>query len=90
MQETVRDPGFDPWVGKFSWKRTWQATLVFLPGEFHGQRNLMDYSPQGNTESDTTEATYHAAHILTFSGPKIKQSMVLINMNFLYSVYKTT
>ena len=50
----------------------------------------MDYSPQGNTESDTTEATYHAAHILTFSGPKIKQSMVLINMNFLYSVYKTT
>ena len=27
-------PGFDPWVRKNSWRRTWQPTLVFLPGEF--------------------------------------------------------
>ena len=26
-------PGFNPWVGKIPWKRTWQATPVFLPGE---------------------------------------------------------
>ena len=31
-------PGFDPWVGKIPWKRKWQPTPVFLPGEFHGQR----------------------------------------------------
>ena len=28
-----------------------------LPGESHGQRNLMGYSPWGHTESDMTEAT---------------------------------
>ena len=26
-------PGFSPWVRKIPWKRTWQPTLVFLPGE---------------------------------------------------------
>ena len=29
MQETWGDP----WVGKIPWRRTWQATAVFLPGE---------------------------------------------------------
>ena len=37
-----------------------QPTAVFLPGEFHGQRSLAGYSPWGPTESDTTEATWHA------------------------------
>ena len=36
---------FDPWVGKLPWRRAWQPTPVFLPGEFHGQRNLAGYSP---------------------------------------------
>ena len=26
-------PGFDPWVGKISWRRAWQLIPVFLPGE---------------------------------------------------------
>ena len=38
----------------------WQPTLVFLPGESHGQRSLAGYSPQSLKESDTTEATLHA------------------------------
>ena len=25
--------GFDPWVGKIPWRRAWQPTPVFLPGE---------------------------------------------------------
>ena len=33
------------------------TTPVFLPGESHGQRSLVGHSPQGHTESDTTEAT---------------------------------
>ena len=33
-------PGFNPWVGKISWRREWLPTPVFLPGEFHGQRSL--------------------------------------------------
>ena len=32
--------GFDPWVWKIPWKKAWQPTPVFLPGESHGQRNL--------------------------------------------------
>ena len=28
---------------------------VFLPGKFHGQKNLAGYSPWGHKESDTTE-----------------------------------
>ena len=35
----VRD-GFNPWVWKIPWRRAWQPTPVFLPGESHGQRKL--------------------------------------------------
>ena len=49
--------GFDPWVGKIPWKRTWQPTPVLLPGESPGQRSLGGYSPWGPKESDTTEVT---------------------------------
>jgi len=34
-------PEFDPLVGKMSWRRAWQPTPVFLPGESHGQRSLV-------------------------------------------------
>ena len=34
---------FDFWVGKIPWRRKWQPTLVFLPGEFHAQRSLEGY-----------------------------------------------
>ena len=37
------------------WRRAWQPTPVFLPGESHGQRSLAGYSPWGRKESDTTE-----------------------------------
>ena len=33
----------------------WQPTTVFLPGESHGQRSLVGYSPRGCKESDTTD-----------------------------------
>jgi len=41
----IRDKEFDPWVEKIPWRREWQPTLVFLPGESRGQRNLVGYSP---------------------------------------------
>ena len=34
---TYKRCGFDSWVGKISWRRKWQPTPVFLPGESHGQ-----------------------------------------------------
>ena len=40
-------PGFHPWVGKLPWRRKWQPTPVFWPGECHGRRSLVDYSPWG-------------------------------------------
>ena len=49
--------GFDPWVGKMPWRRAEQPSPVFLPGESHGQRSLVGYSPWGRQESDMTEAT---------------------------------
>ena len=37
--------GFNFWGGKYLWRKKWQLTLVFSPGEFHGQRSLAGYSP---------------------------------------------
>ena len=34
--------------------RNWQPTPVFLPGESHGQRSLVDYNPWGHRKSDMT------------------------------------
>ena len=50
-----RRRGFHPWVGKIPWRRAWQPTPVFLPGESHGQRSLVGcYSPWGCKEPDVT------------------------------------
>ena len=42
-------------AGLIPWRRKWQPTPVFLPRNFHGQRSLAGYSPQGHKESDTAE-----------------------------------
>ena len=39
--------GFNRWVGKISWRRTWQPTPLFLPGKSRGQRSLAGYSLWG-------------------------------------------
>ena len=41
------------------WRRKWQPTPVFLPGEYHGQGSLVGYSPWDRKESDTTGHTAH-------------------------------
>ena len=41
----ARRQGFEPLVWKILWKRAWQPTPVFLLGESHGQRSLLDYRP---------------------------------------------
>ena len=42
-------------MGKIPWRREWQPTPVFLPGEFHGQRSPAGYSPWGHQALNTTE-----------------------------------
>ena len=55
--EEREDTQSDLWVGKLPWRRAWQPTPVFLPGESHGPRSLVGYSPWSRKESHTNEAT---------------------------------
>ena len=48
------DLGLIPGLGR-SPRREWLPAPVFLPGEVHGQRSLVGYSPWGCKESDMTE-----------------------------------
>ena len=49
------DPGLDPWSGRSLREgNRYPLPPIFLPVEFHGQRNLAGYSPWGCKESDTT------------------------------------
>ena len=57
QRKRQKRPRFHPWVAKIPWRRAWQPTPVFLPGESHGQRSLVGYSPWGCKKSDTTEVT---------------------------------
>ena len=69
-------PGFDPWVGKIPWRRKWQPTPVFLPGESHGQRSRLHGAGK---ESDTTEQLTHTATLFTchHSCPPLSRPLVV-------------
>ena len=66
----VGDLGSIPGSERSPWRKQWQPTPVFLPGESHGQRSLAGYSPWGCTESDTTERAS------TSGGPPVLSSEV--------------
>ena len=59
MQETL----VQSLAGQDHLEKELRPTPVFLPGESHGQKSLVGYSPWGCRESDTTEH----AQILTHS-----------------------
>ena len=44
----IQELQVQPWIGKIPWRRAWQPTPAFLPGESHRQRSLVGYSPQGH------------------------------------------
>ena len=50
--------GFSIYV--WSWRRERQPIQIFLPREFHGQKNLVGYSPWGRKDSDMTERPIYA------------------------------
>ena len=52
-------PGFIPWAGRIPWTKEWLPTPVFLLGEFHGQRRLVNYRLWAHKELDTTEPLTH-------------------------------
>jgi len=59
--------GFDPWVGKIPWRRKWQPTPVFLPGESHGQRILADCSPWGHRVGHGSTHTHIVYRVFVLS-----------------------
>ena len=69
-------PGFDHWVGKITWRRKWQPTPIFLPGESHGQRSLVGDSPWGRKKSDTTEQL--SMHVCTFVNRPLKTLLIKV------------
>ena len=50
---------FNTWIRKIPWRRARQPTLLFLPQEFHGQRNLAGCRTWGHKELDATERLTH-------------------------------
>ena len=60
------------------WRRKWQPTLVFLPGESHGQRSLESYSPRGCKESDTTEWLHFTFHCIGSHSFKVLVAIWLV------------
>ena len=64
------------WAGLVISRRKWQPTPGFLPGESHGQRSLVGYSPRGRKESETTERP----HFLSFPGPPVTDLQGLCNL----------
>ena len=58
---------FDPLVGTILWSRKWQPTPVFLPGKFHGQTSLVDFSSWGSKELVTTKHAHTCHTIVIYS-----------------------
>ena len=58
-KESACNAKFNPWVRKISWRREFywrrEPTPGFFPGEFHGWKSLVSYSPWDHKELDTTE-----------------------------------
>ena len=78
-------PGFNPWVWKIPWRRKWQPTPVFLPGESHGRRSLVGCSPQGYKELETTERLHFLSFtvmMLYFRSPELSH----LTMECVYSL----
>ena len=53
-----------------------------LPGESHGQKSLVGYSPWGLKELDITEATYHACTLLALTNAKSLEGKFQIPFSF--------
>ena len=68
---------FNPWVGRIPWKRAWWPTPIFLPGESHGQRSLVGYSPWGHrVEHDWSDLA--CTHVWLFHWDKFLEVKLLL------------
>ena len=67
QRRKCRRLGFDPWVRTIPWRRKWQPTPVFLPGESHGQKSLPSYRGWcPRSLNSRVNCTYRVLYILQF------------------------
>ena len=72
--------GFDPWVGKIPWRRAWQPTPVFLPGNFHGKRSLEGYNPWCCKELETDDTHFRPIVIDTMASFSVLSLFIECNV----------
>ena len=68
---------FNPWVRKIPWRRAWQPTLVFLPGESPG---AWWATIHGVAESQTWLKQFSTAYTITYK-------WILIKLEYLWKIY---
>ena len=90
-------PRFSPWVGRISWRWEWLRPSVFLPGEFHRQRRLMEThdSPWSRKGSDMTERltlshTWQAHSVLSCEKLKAFSLLLGARHNVLFHCFFST
>ena len=72
-------------------EEAWKCIPVFLPGESHGWKNLVGYSPWGRKESDTTER-FHFTYIFQVNSsssnnvPSYSEILFFTNFNFFFYI----
>ena len=71
----ARDGGSITGSVKIPWRRKWQLSSVFSPGESHGQRSLEGYSPRGGKELDMTECAHTHTHTHTHTHPSLCKNL---------------
>ena len=71
------------------WRRKWQPTPVFLPGESQGQGSLVGCRLWGRTELDMTEATAAAAAYIVLQLCKNIEYLIVYELMLLLSVIDT-
>ena len=78
MQDTPRDTGSIPRLGRSPGVGNGNSLPAFLPGKFHGQRSLAGYSPQGHKElgHDWEIAHIHGFLVLKFFIKKLRDLFV--------------
>ena len=87
--------GFNLWVGKIPWRRAWQPTPLFLPGESHGQRSLMGYNPSADKSwtrlkrlsSSSSSMLSHFSHVLLLATPWTVAHQAPLSMGFFRQEY---
>ena len=83
----VRDAGS---IRKIPWRRAWQPTPVFLPGEFPGQRGLANYGPWSHKELGMTERltlSHFTLEKRLNTEEKDENKAVRMYLKYLYHIY---